>query len=460
VSQFFGKEEKMGQRGLKWAAAFAACLCLGGVSYGAEDADVKALLERVKAMESKNAELESKLNSVQSSRSEIDRAMARADASLGTVVTNPDPFGRPLRIGGYLDVAYQFNINRPADYNTSHRIYDNQDNDFSVHAVELNFDRLPTKAGESGFRFDLLFGQDAAFGGAAVEAQQAYLSYIAPLGNGLTIDVGRFVTSDGAETVEAADNLNHSRSILFNYAIPTRLTGARLSYPIIKDKWTMGMVVANGWDNAQDNNNSKYVNLSTAVTFKKFSFTLTASTSNETAANVKYDADAADGSLLVVPYRDKGDYQRSLIDAVVRFSPIKKLEFAINADFGTESANVWYGVAGYAKYQFNKKWYVGARGEYFVDRGGHDRILDDEGLVVPDANNNLIPNNAAAGPRLGRSQSTWEGTLTLDYALAEPLHMRLEGRFDQSNNSEFADYRHVNSSDHQTTVSVSWLYKF
>jgi len=452
----------MGQRGLKMAAAFAACLCLGGVSYGAEDSDVKALLERVKAMESKNAELESKLNAVQSSRSEIDRAMARADASLGTVVTNPDPFGRPLRIGGYLDVAYQFNINRPADYNTQHRIYDNQDNDFSVHAVELNFDRLPTKAGESGFRFDLLFGQDAGFGGSQVDAQQAYLSYIAPLGNGLTIDVGRFVTSDGAEVVEAADNLNHSRSILFNYAIPTRLTGARLSYPIIKDKWTVGGVVANGWDNAQDNNNSKYVNISTAVTFKKVSFTLTASTSNETVAKEVFNADANDGNggVVLQSYRDKGDYQRSLIDAVVKFTPIKKLELALNGDFGTESSNVWYGVAGYAKYQFNKKWYVGARGEYFVDQGGHDRVTDEEGAVVVDGANNLIPNNSPAGPRLGRSQSTWEGTLTLDYALAEPLHMRLEGRHDHSNNSEFSDYRHVNSSDHQTTVSVSWLYKF
>jgi hypothetical protein len=52
------------------------------------------------------------------------------------------------------------------------------------------------------------------------DIEQSYLSYLAPMGRGLQIDVGKFVTQHGAEVIEAKDNWNYSRSLLFALAIP------------------------------------------------------------------------------------------------------------------------------------------------------------------------------------------------------------------------------------------------
>ena len=62
--------------------------------------------------------------------------------------------------------------------------------------------------------------------------QQAYLTAVLPVGAGLTVDVGKFVTHMGNEVIESKDNWNYSRSFLFAYAIPYYHTGIRLTYPL------------------------------------------------------------------------------------------------------------------------------------------------------------------------------------------------------------------------------------
>src|SRR5262249_3091567 len=95
--------------------------------------------------------------------------------------------------------------------------------------------------------------------------KQAYISYIVPIGcschnKGVTVDFGKFVTWAGAEVIEAADNMNSSRSLLFGYAIPFTHTGIRATYKVFDsdcNKWTIGGAIYNGWDNTQDQNRSK-----------------------------------------------------------------------------------------------------------------------------------------------------------------------------------------------------------
>src|SRR5207249_12047271 len=66
----------------------------------------------------------------------------------------------------------------------------------------------------------------------------------------LRIDAGKFVTPVGAEFIEGYDgyNDNHSRSLLFTWAIPFTHTGFKLSYPF-NDKFTAMVMLVNGWDN-------------------------------------------------------------------------------------------------------------------------------------------------------------------------------------------------------------------
>src|SRR5256714_212565 len=90
------------------------------------------------------------------------------------------------------------------------------------------------------------------------DLQQAFVTYIAPIGSGLRFDVGKYVTHLGYEVIEGYDGYgdNYSRSILFGYAIPFTHTGLKASYGFSSKVAAMFEVV-NGWDLVRDNNLSK-----------------------------------------------------------------------------------------------------------------------------------------------------------------------------------------------------------
>jgi hypothetical protein len=80
----------------------------------------------------------------------------------------------------------------------------------------------------------------------------------------LTLDFGKFVTTAGAEVIEANKNWLYSRSLLFNI-IPLLHTGARLNLKI-NDMLTVQGSVVNGWNNDPDNNAWKTIGLSATLT--------------------------------------------------------------------------------------------------------------------------------------------------------------------------------------------------
>jgi hypothetical protein len=65
------------------------------------------------------------------------------------------------------------------------------------------------------------------------------------------------VTSAGAEVIEAKDNWNYSRSLLFVNAIPYWHFGARTSLPVSKTE-TIGFQLVNGWNNVSKTNGGVY----------------------------------------------------------------------------------------------------------------------------------------------------------------------------------------------------------
>ena len=94
---------------------------------------------------------------------------------------------------------------------------------------------------------------------------EAYIDYVAPVGKGLKFRVGKFVTYNGAEVIEARDNPNYSRSLLFNYAIPFTHTGLMAGYTF-SDALTANLYLMQGWDITDDNNKGKTVGASIAYT--------------------------------------------------------------------------------------------------------------------------------------------------------------------------------------------------
>ena len=83
--------------------------------------------------------------------------------------------------------------------------------------------------------------------------EQAFLSVKPTKAKGFELDFGKFVTSAGAEVIEAKDNWNYSRSLLFVNAIPYWHFGARTSLPVSKTD-TIGYQLVNGWNNVSKSN--------------------------------------------------------------------------------------------------------------------------------------------------------------------------------------------------------------
>ncbi len=70
-----------------------------------------------------------------------------------------------------------------------------------------------------------------------------------PVGNGLDIYMGKFVTFLGYEVIESPANLNFSRGLLFTNAIPLTHTGIYADYKF-NDTVEAKFGIVDGWNNS------------------------------------------------------------------------------------------------------------------------------------------------------------------------------------------------------------------
>jgi hypothetical protein len=318
-------------------------------------------------------------------------------------------------VNGLVDGYYDYNANSPSDHSfTQNRFFDGHSNQFALNLVELGIQKTPDA--DSRLGYDLTFGfgpaMTAVNGVDGVTSwsqyiKEGYLSYLAPVGKGLQIDFGKFVTPMGAEVIESNANWNYSRSLLFYYAVPYYHFGARAKYTF-NDKYALSAYVVNGWNDITHDVTTGYSNsgktggLSFAWTpNKKWSVT-------ETWL----------GGPGAVP--QDGDNWRNVFDTVVAYTVSPKLSLQMNGDYGrvedafVKNAATWYGVAGYAKYQFNPLYAVATRYEYFGDPDSYTTGL----LAVP---------------TFGKGQDLQEVTATFERKIATHMISRLEYRYDTSN---------------------------
>ena len=146
-------------------------------------------------------------------------------------------FFRDVEVSGIVDGYYSYNNNK-VDMFTQGRAFDVRHNAFSLQLAKLTLQKANSKDSPLGFRVDLGLGEtvdrvisvsDSSRNDATKHVLQAYASYVAPLGSGLTIDFGKFYTPIGAEVIETKDNFNYSRGLLFTYG-PYYHTGFRAKY--------------------------------------------------------------------------------------------------------------------------------------------------------------------------------------------------------------------------------------
>src|SRR5262249_1542099 len=158
----------------------------------------------------------------------------------------------PVEMTSFVDTYYGYYFNKPTG-NVPLRNFDTNHNTFSLSLIEIAAEQKPTTSSRLGFRLDLQAGHTADLVNASEPAglaflkniEQAYGSYL--FGRKVQVDVGKFVTSHGAEVIETKDNWNYSRSLLFALAIPYYHAGIRATVPV-NDKVSLVGMLVNGWN--------------------------------------------------------------------------------------------------------------------------------------------------------------------------------------------------------------------
>ena len=304
----------------------------------------------------------------------------------------------------------------------TYRAFDQFANSYSLDVATLDLQRPVAKPGDVGGRIVVAAGQtipraEAANGSGAgpFDLQQALISWITEIGNGLRLDVGKFVTPAGHEVIEGTDGYNdeYSHSFLFTFGPYTHL-GLQLSYPF-SSTVTAALYATNGWDVLIDNNSKASLgaglNLTPTDTF---------------ALQLLY---------LGGPELAGTDPPwRHFLDVIATVNASKAVKLALHFDYAKEGDTSWYGAAGYATIDASPSSLVGVRAEIFAD-----------------------PDGAKTGLATGQTLTEITGTYT--WKFGPHLVARIELRWDHSSNDVYLKNDGTPTSS-QLTLAANYLGMF
>jgi hypothetical protein len=432
----------------------------------AADPEKDALKQEMRELKERLGQLEQRLT--EKDRAAEEAAAAPAAAPAKEVVGIPD-WVKSIELHSFLSLGYVYNFNDPGSNINTQRFFDARHNSFRVDDFEFSLLHAAKDPGSVGFRFDLDVGSSiprvihsvGLFENGAVDTttghvdfedidvRQAFVSYNAPLGNGLTVDFGKFITHFGLEVIEGwpGYNDNYSRSYDFAFAIPFTHTGLRATYPVSAKLSLMAMVV-NGWDAVDDPNDAKGYGGQVGVFPTEgvsLYFNYLGSPEPQGTFGAKNDSD-----------------WRHLFGFTWVMKPLPgrlpDLTLSGTFDYGfennfdvsaTKQDDVqWVAAEGVVRYDFTTWFYLALRGEWMDDEDGV-RIAS------------CLTGTGCAGFPVGYSgQAVWAITLTPTFKIGEHLVVRPEFRYDKSNEHVFEDEAGGRFKESQTTLGVNAIYSF
>jgi hypothetical protein len=326
-----------------------------------------------------------------------------------------------IAITGYVAASYYHS----SGYSANHE-FDVEHDTFQLDQAGLTIAYQPKEG--FGALVNVIEGEDARIvngsengTNSTTNVTQAFVQYAT---GPLTVIAGKYVTLAGAEVIAPTSNTNFSRSLLF-FAEPLTHTGIRATYAV-NDTLNVIAGVNNGWNRTSTSYGSKTAELGIGwIPSKIFALTAQAYIGKDEAYNAG----------------------RTIVDVVATYNATSALSFVLSYDWGRQQqADLagasspdldWQGVAGYVNYAINDQWRVSVRGEYLDDQ---------DGFVT------LSP------------QKIKEGTVTFGYSPVKRFELRLEARYDKSDESTFRNSKATDESeafnDHQTGFAVQGVYKF
>ncbi|HEX5085480.1 MAG TPA: outer membrane beta-barrel protein [Blastocatellia bacterium] len=404
-------------------------------------------------IESKDTSNQAQASKDASKDTSKDTSTSKDNSKLSTEDRETLDFWRDTTVNLTVDGYYGYNFNRTLGGINLLRANDVLINSFSLNQATVILEQAPNvDAGRRfGARLDLMFGQETETvqGSAVNELRpqvyryiwQAYGTYVAPLGNGLTVDFGKFASSLGYETNYAKDNFNYSRSYFFNF-LPFYHLGFRAKYPV-NDQLTVLYHLVNGINQSEDFNGFKSQHVAFMAKPGKrvtaqFNYYVGQEQRVRTSIlNPTFPVLPTQPGLSPVEIHPEARGRFHILDAYATFNVTDKLTFALECDYvinrvfrNSPPLRVTGGVA-YARYQFTPHFAMAGRFEYLSDR---------------------------VGLFSGLGQALKEHTLTAEYKFGEGFLLRGEYRRDFSNLPFFlTDFPGVLKKEQNTaTLGLVW----
>jgi len=383
-------------------------------------------------------------------------------ASAGEPTPSPTPEPR-FKISGWIDSGITFNPDSPQSNQNFGRLFDDRVNEPLLNQLVINFERaLAPQPGEFdwGFKLQLMYGSDARFihslglfddtaSTSIVQPDlvEAYLNLHFPIisDGGLDLKLGKFVTLEGAETIDPRTNFFYSHTYIFNFGIPFNHTGALATFHATK--WLdLYSGITRGVNTSLDDNNDN-VSFQGGVGLNlldgKLTVLATTSIGPETPNN-NHDQRYLNDITVTAKITDK-------------FTSITDLNYARDEVIDAQA----YGIAQYFTYAINSWLTAGIRGEIF---------RDNKGFYVVSFADSHDPMRALEGeptidPRTVGGGRTTYGAVTLGVNIKPPvpkpaasLVIRPELRFDRALNGTrpFND----SSGRNQFTASIDVIITF
>ena len=384
-------------------------------------------------------------------------ALCLAAAAIAGEIETASPTPAPrFTISGWIDGGITFNLDTPRDNQNFGRLFDDRANEPLLNQAVITFERvLAAQPGEFdwGFKAQFMFGSDARYIHSLglldsvmktslyqPDIVEAYVSLHLSLltERGVDVKLGKWVTLEGAETIDPRTNVFYSHTYIFNFGIPFNHTGALFTVHTTNWLDLMAGVTRGVNTSVEDNNDSPAFDGGVGLNLNEGKLVVSASThiGPETPNN---------NSAL-----------RYLNDITVTWKIRDKLTSITDMNYARDDlANAdGFGVAQYFTYAITDKVTAKIRGEIWRDDKGffvaqfadpHDpvRALDGEATIDPRT--------------IGGGRTTY-GALTvgLDIKPAVPkpltgLTIRPELRVDHSLNGT----RSFNDSKDQTLFTAA-----
>jgi len=415
---------------------------------GAADDSVQ---EQLRLMQQRMAEMEDRL---QSTSDELRSAKATVDQQQDMLsdagLIDGDDRGARSGVGSFFEMV---DVSGVVASSYNYRFIDRGDNDgigapgvnagatndtfftqrnadtFQIDQVWLTLDKAPTEESRAGFHADYIWGETAETQGGSRDSGllfTGYVSYLAPIGNGVQIDAGKLATTLGAEVLQANQNFNISNGVVFQQLQPFTHTGVTASTQLADG---IGLVVGVVNEVFDDENIS--------VDRDKAGIAQLQFAGEKWGLNV--GAIFGQNALATRCDASESDCNTSVFDITATIDPTENFSAWLNfdwvRDFGSDVKDGdKFGIAGAARLAVTDKTGISGRAEY----------LEAEA------------NTLAAAVSDDRKLVTLTGTV--DHTLAEGLKLRGEVRWDKELKADAVAF--ASGNDDQLVGLVEMYYEF